>query len=582
MGIFVSLSHSRKNKLKFEKTNRKTMKRKNKVRKWSTIENLNDNCLIEIFKDLSLDDLINVSVSSARFKVSSCIVFKKNFAKNVIVDPDKNRLRSVVLLKTFGHLIDGLTVIYKEDYNRFNQELDQAIIKYSAESVTEIEFIKSDKFLFNNQIVRPLAKVTKVTFIRCVVGRCIFEFNKWFPNAHSLELLESTIVSTSDAMCIEQPFPKLTHLAIINPKQHCEYQTTNANIVLLQPLFTNGNTEMAIHLNPQIKSLKLKHNHIQDEFRVHATRFGIEITPAFLHYISDKLPLLTELELLMDTSIGNTTQEVVHFENLEGLKFVVECTSDLRNCLITTGKPAKLTITSEYLNKHCLQFLQKNKMWRKIVFHGNWELFEEYEPVSLLLPQFPILNSVVISVNGMDGCMEGNEREILSLLTKCKSLKKLKVCFSTEEWKHVNRTIRYPVDTTDLDREELRFLESIKYLRDVYAPAAWRLSERESNYWEQEVLGDPTQTIEEYGHSILEMYRHEFDGQRLSSWQSNYHKQGSFFVAAFRNKDWAYNQFYSHPLILTLIVITLVNVFAIIALLFVSFYMYIVQSFRSL
>lgn len=565
MGRSLGRSRIRKSKLKNKKKSKKAIKRNvSKIstitQRTITIENLNDYCLLKIFENLSMNDLVNISVTSPRFNSSTCIIFAHKFAKYEItitndVLPQMNQMPSVLLLKSFGHLIEKLKVIYKEDYNRFNHELEKAIIKYSTDYVTEIKFIKADKFAFV-QIKQPLKAVTKVVFISCVVGRFIFEFNKWFPNAKSLELLESTILSVSDRTCIEQIFPKLEHLAIVNPKQHGEGAMIDydPNDFFLQPLFSNVNLMVAVSLNPQLRSLKLKHN---DTFlENHSDHCGIKITQNLLAYLNEKLPFLDELDLFVSHEDFQDHTQQVHFESLRKIRFVVDYAHTLKNYAISTRQPAKLIITArKALNGSCSVFLRQNKMWRKIVFNGDWDSYQSYECLKIHLPKFPILSSIKISVNGS---LNDKRNQVLSLLNECKFLTKLKICFSIVQWSKIVQSFDYDLDTDDKRREESKFLDSVKFLRDCYPPVAHRIDDDEFSYWMEYLsntdfdsyianetwLQRVRKAVQKHGNSTLEMYRKAFESQRLSMWQSTYHREGHFFCASFTNKDKPENVFW--------------------------------------
>lgn len=581
MGRSVGRSRIRKSQLKNKKKIKKAIKLKvskisSKIPKVTTIENLNDYCLLKIFEYLSLNDLVNVAVSSPRFNSSTCIVFTHKFAKNVITitnevlprsssiktlyDPQISQMPSVLLLKSFGHLVEQLRVNYKEDCNRFNHELEQAIIKYSTDYVTEIKFIKADKFAFV-QISKPMKAVTKVVFTGCVVNQFISEFNKWFPNANSLELLESTILSAGDVKCIEQKFPKLEHLAIVNPRQHGEGSEIeyDPDVLFLQPIFSNVNVMVAVDLNPQLKSLKLKHNGTFLEN--HADHAGIKITQCLLAYMNEKLPLLEELDLFVshdEYTLASDTQRQVHFKSLRKIRFVIDFANTLKNYAISTQHPAKLIITaSKSLNGSFAVFLRRNKMWRKIVLNGDWDSYQSYESVHIHLPKFPILSSINICVNGS---LNGKQNQVLSLLKDCKFLTKLKVCFSIVRWNQIVQAFDYDLDSDDKRREELKFLDSIKFLKDCNPPVADSIEDDDNEifYWmdylsefdldsdtdNDTLLQRVRKTLQKLGNSTLEMYRKAFENQRLSLWQSTYHRQDHFFFATFENKDQPKNMFW--------------------------------------
>lgn len=491
MGRSVGRSRIRKSKSKFKKNNKKKAKRmvfevSSIKQRTAPIETLNDYCLVLIFERLSLSDLINVSATSVHFKASTGIVFTRKYAANLITVSNEvvlrtSRMPSIQLLKSFGHLIGKLKVLYLQDYHRYNREFEQAIIKYSLKYVTELKLVKADKFAFCH-IERPLIKVTKVVLSGCVVGRFIIEFNKWFPNAQSLELFDITLYSLTDVVCIEQKFTKLEHLAVANPNKFMDDSDSSEQNIRISPtLISTENLQVAIRLNPQLRSLKLKDSYP-----------GFEITSTLLEYISKNLPLLDELALFVTPDYDRYFQrQKVHFPNLRKIRFVVDWADVLNDFTISTSKPAELNITaSRSLNASCVVFLRQNPMWRKIVFHGDWESYQSFECVKIHLPKYPMLSSIEISVNDRDGTMFGKQTQVLSLLNECKYLKKLKVCYSIQPWKNVEY----------LDELELQHRGEF-YVADA-----------------------------------MKLYQTTFEAKPINSWQSTYYTQGHLFYATYSNE----------------------------------------------
>lgn len=555
MGRSIGRSRFRRNRSKNKKENKKrdtkqnvskVSRKKPKTTTTSNIECLNDHCLIKIFEILSINDLVNVSVTSSRFKLSTCIVFGQKFAKNVInisnevlpYQKNSHHLTAFLLLRNFGHLIKKLKVNYKEDYNRFNREFENAIIKYTTKSVTEIEFFKADKFAFAQIKRRQFKAVTKVVFANCVVGRFMFEISKWFPNAQRLELLESTMLAATDAACIEQEFPRLAHLAIINPKQQSEDMAEFEENVdfIIRTIFSNVNLKAVIELNPQLKSLKLRHNNSNAELQNFADHCGIKITQNFLAYINDKLPQLDELHIFVSQ---NGEDGIAHphvcFKSVRKIRFVVSDVHTLKNYAISTQQPAKLIITArDRLNDSCAVFLSKNKMWRKIVLNGDWESYQSFECIKVCLLKFPILSSIKISVNGP---ITGKENQVLSLLNECKFLNKLKICYSIAPWH--NLAMIYDLDSDDKRRAEIKFLDSVKFWNDwiQYLSEIDPDIDIDNVIVTQGIRNRLPEWLEKRGLFTVEMYRISFESKRFSLWQSTYYKQDRYFFAKFEKKN---------------------------------------------
>lgn len=436
MGRSIGRSRSNRRKLKSKKKIKTATKQHMKVATKKQIEvkqaklqiiEINDHCLIKIFDLLSTDDLVSVSMASPHFESSASFVFKKRFAREFVVVNDRMPVpralhqspciniideapSDLLLLKSFGHLIKRLRVDYS-GVQRFSIKLEQSVMKYCAKSVTEIIFTNADRFAFNQIEKKPFESVREVAFIKCALGQFIFEFNKWFPNARLLEFLKTDVVTVTDTKCIEQNLPKLEHLGIFNEMRHRDS---------VCDAFSNRNLEATIELNSQLISLTLVHENIHR---------GIKITPTLLAFINEKLPLLDSLHLHI---FGWTHEYVfpehqVHFKNLRKMKFLVNVAEAFSHIEISTRLPAKIKlISNKKLNHHCAVFLSKNKHWKEIAFHGAWESYQSFESVKMTLKSFSLLSCVRLNADGLNG----KQNEVLTLLTECKFLKRLKICFS--------------------------------------------------------------------------------------------------------------------------------------------------------
>lgn len=573
MGRSIGHSRFRRRKLKSKKRNKNatkgnvrktTSKKQKKSRKSKKTElqliDLNDRCIIKILSFLSINDLVNISTSSPRFKICSWFVFTQNFANNVITvcneTTSAGRLPSELLLSNFGHLIKYLKVKYKDDYYRFNSELDKHIIKYCEKSVTEIKFINLDKFAFD-QLKRPFKSVTKVIFTACVVGKLIFQFNKWFPNAQSLDFVESKILSWTDAKCIEKCFPKLQHLGIINPKRADEnfnYEFEEANALLFRPIFSNTNLKAAIDVNPQLKSLKLKHNNNDLEHVNYSDECGIKINPRLLGYINEKLPLLDELDLMVSQIDVEAQRERQHvqFNNLRKIRFIFDDAVTLKYYEISTRQPTELILTGDVLNDSCVIFLSKNKQWEKIAFNGRWESSQSFEAVKRKIMKCSILKSLKMSINGL----KNKQKEVLSLLNECKFLNNFKIVFSSEPWYKFKEENYY--DAEDKRAAEIKLLDALNILRNYEAVRTdsidddyvyWNFFiEDESsdidsdidtdndNYFEM-LENKLPRRLEKLGKTFLETYQSAFDSKRLNMWQPNYKIEDELYCAIYEKKQ---------------------------------------------
>lgn len=99
----------------------------------STILSLNDDCLLQIFSQLDLEDLCAVKDCCQRLKYLAICDAQRRFRKNVCVRiavcDGVVRLTSALLLAKLGRFITRLKMSGYPNYNRFGQRfLDQAIL----------------------------------------------------------------------------------------------------------------------------------------------------------------------------------------------------------------------------------------------------------------------------------------------------------------------------------------------------------------------------------------------------------------------------------------------------------------------
>lgn len=122
---------------------------------------------------------------------------------------------SLKLIKYFCNEITKLQVRYLDGYRRVANLLDDALIAECHESLIEIKFVNTDSFTMQN-IDKPFENVRKATSVRNKCHYLIGNFSKWFPNAHTLYLVQQNSIQLEDRKMLEQHFPVLKHFKIGN------------------------------------------------------------------------------------------------------------------------------------------------------------------------------------------------------------------------------------------------------------------------------------------------------------------------------------------------------------------------------
>lgn len=236
-----------------------------------TLMQMNDDCLVEIFKYLDFADLSIVSTVCKRLQELSFRTFKsvwkkKRFALHNCTT--KYKLDSLRLLSQFGNVLQKVDIRFGG--NRNEEFLNNIIDKCS--NLTEVRFFhrspqKPDKFLNKKNI---------------------FRLNEKFPNLKVLEF-SSDAENIVDSECIEQTFSNLEHLGIFFDA------------------FSYENLRNFINLNPQVKRLPLKHGE------------SIHITRDLIEFIDRKLPHLEELDILIEKDYTTNDTQQLFLTNLKRL-----------------------------------------------------------------------------------------------------------------------------------------------------------------------------------------------------------------------------------------------------------------------
>lgn len=217
-------------------------------------------CLVKIFDNINVKELINVVDYDIRVRAAARFIFKKNFSDEKytvlnVFDPRREETQSLLkLIKFFGTEITKLRIKYIEEYRSVDYILDNTIVAECHKSLIEIEFINANAFNMHN-IDKSFEKVRKVMFAMSRCCHLIWNFNKWFPNAHTLCLVSQKSIMFEDRQMLKQCFPALKHFRIGNmpneekPPEIWNYKNLN-----------NYSVMMFIHLNPQLKSFLIAFN----------------------------------------------------------------------------------------------------------------------------------------------------------------------------------------------------------------------------------------------------------------------------------------------------------------------------------
>lgn len=184
------------------------------------LQTLNDDCLIKIFRYLSLNDLVRIVDYDDRFSVPARFVFSRRFGrKRLGIDKfwyqksDTIKARTLRMLNHFGDLLTFISVSYS-DLVEPNQALANAFITKCRPSLLRIEL--SGIFEAEpHQLLGVFENVEAVSFIEgewCVL---MSQFNVTFPNAKSLHIRNIKMSDSQTTELLRQSYPSLEHFSLL-------------------------------------------------------------------------------------------------------------------------------------------------------------------------------------------------------------------------------------------------------------------------------------------------------------------------------------------------------------------------------
>lgn len=103
-----------------------------------------DDCLIQIFHNLTVSDLSSAASACSRFKTIARVVFSR-YKKSDIVEIDLNsvvrRRQAPAILHNFGDLMTNVKVIFwkKNNPNLYNVSVYKLIVKYCTGTLHRLE-----------------------------------------------------------------------------------------------------------------------------------------------------------------------------------------------------------------------------------------------------------------------------------------------------------------------------------------------------------------------------------------------------------------------------------------------------------
>lgn len=186
------------------------------------LQDLNDDCLIKIFRSLSLNDLVRIVDFDERFTTAAKYVFGRRFGKKPFKmdkfwynKTEMIRARTLSMLNYFGEVITHLHLTY-EDLIEPNEDLGNVLIAKCRKSLLKIVFSGTNPSIIP-QLIEPFENVQAVSFEYGESCDLISQFNKWFPKADTLSLREIQLSADEKVRLFQQNYPAVKHFTYIEP-----------------------------------------------------------------------------------------------------------------------------------------------------------------------------------------------------------------------------------------------------------------------------------------------------------------------------------------------------------------------------
>lgn len=259
----------------------------------TSITDLNDLCLHNIFKHLDVVDLVNVSnVMDQRLRNIASFVFQSKFGQSTfefhahtITLRAKNEVRIIAstitdkrgLLEHFGKIIITLRLEYDQV---FRDQLEPVLFKQCSGTLETLWISGDQQNLFEN-ISSPFEKVENVSLSSVRLDEHSMQLHKWFPNMRDLYLELSSIPNNF----LHHHFMQLTKICIL------EIESVRAPDII-----------QLVALNPQLLELEFLPSDIL------TNSHNVKVDRQLLDTVADKLPNL-ELLAMSPLSVampGNT------------------------------------------------------------------------------------------------------------------------------------------------------------------------------------------------------------------------------------------------------------------------------------
>lgn len=286
------------------------------------LTDLNMDCLLKIFRFLSLADMARVSEVCQVFQSVAAESFKyewKNETVRLSNSSKNSKLEATEILRHFGKQLQKVQIIF--DLHRNDTFFDMIIDKCSTQ-LTQVEFSST---CLNVEIKKILSKEN------------ISRFNAKFGELKRLRF-ENNTDDITEPECIEQHFPALEELSLFGYP------------------FKNRNVQHFVESNSQIKSLSLYHcNKVND-------------AKSLMQIIDQQLPQLEALALWTHGDADEIEYHARFLKNLKRLKLNnYGKAANLQHLSISNETVEEIELEVGYCDESLINFICQYKQLKKLV-----------------------------------------------------------------------------------------------------------------------------------------------------------------------------------------------------------------------
>lgn len=369
------------------------------------LNELNPDCLIEIFRYLSAQDLLNVFEYDYRLLDAARYVFKIKHRDRRVYQLSSNRIKDdhqmsqiINQLKGFGGVLSHMAIIFSDENRQFDEVIEKKVLKHCRKSLTSIRFENATANLMD-MIKRPFEQVEKIIFEKCDFGELALNLFKWFPRAHNLLLHGNS--NRVNPKIFKQHHPQLTELIVKNMK------ISNCDLINF------------IKLNPQLKSLTIFFDAFEQK---NDDCTGLKMNLELMEAIKTGLKNLTLLYLCLPEGMARLpeTMDKIHFDHLNSLMIGNGSTDPdvWRKVPITIGNVDNMMLNGKI--NGFMKFLTSNRNVKSLSIDGYSNKIEHFNDFIDLLVNLPIMESLRLRFD--NGC-EIFHRNIL--MENCQKLNTL-------------------------------------------------------------------------------------------------------------------------------------------------------------